>query len=286
MQNAGKGEVRLLREADIPVAMRLKELARWNQTETDWRRLLRLEPNGCFCATAEGRVVGTTTTTTYGRELAWIGMVLVDPQYRHRGIATMLMRAALEYLSETGVAAVKLDATPDGRPLYEKLGFRVESLIERWGGVAQSTPAVDCSTLNSSGRRELLALDRRAFGADRSKLIDMLIENACIAPLVTTAPDGRVTGYALARKGTDATYVGPLVATDADAALALLDELLSLLTGQRIYIDVNTDFGAAAEVLVARGLIKQRDLIRMGYGERSSAGSSPYVFAIAGPEFG
>ena len=47
-------EVRLLLESDIPAALRLRELAQWNQTENDWLRLLRLEPNGCFCSTIDG----------------------------------------------------------------------------------------------------------------------------------------------------------------------------------------------------------------------------------------
>jgi len=285
MQNEEPIEVRLLGEEDIAAAVRLKELARWNQTEDDWRRLLSLEPNGCFCATTSGSVVATTTTTTYGRELAWIGMVLVDPVYRRRGIATRLMQVALGYLFEIGVATVKLDATPDGRPVYENLGFKVESLIERWEGVAVAQ-AVGCSTLNTSARREALTLDRGVFGADRSKLIEMLIENACVAPLASTAPDGRLTGYALARRGTAAAYVGPLVTTISDGAPALLDGLLSQLTGQRVYIDVNTDFGMGTEILTARGLVKQRDLIRMCYGKESKAGSSPSIFAIAGPEIG
>ncbi len=93
-------EVRLLRESDIPAALRLKELAQWNQTENDWLRLLRLEPNGCFCATIGDEVVATTTTTTYGHELAWIGMVLVDPEFRRLGIATRLMRLAFDRLIE------------------------------------------------------------------------------------------------------------------------------------------------------------------------------------------
>src|SRR5258705_13910769 len=91
-----QSEVRLLSESDIPAALRLKELAQWNQTEDDWRRLLFLTPNGCFCATIDGKVVGTTTTTTYGLELAWIGMVLVDPRLRKLGMGTRLMRAALD----------------------------------------------------------------------------------------------------------------------------------------------------------------------------------------------
>src|SRR5437764_9593530 len=119
-------EIRLLVEDDLPAALRLKELARWNQTEADWLRLLRLEPRGCFAAAVGGRVVGTATTTTYGRELAWVGMVLVDPEYRRRGIASRLMSAALAYLDDGAVATVKLDATPDGHPVYEKLGFETE----------------------------------------------------------------------------------------------------------------------------------------------------------------
>jgi predicted N-acetyltransferase YhbS len=278
-------EVRLLREADIPAALRLKELALWNQTENDWRRLLRLQPSGCFCATIGDKLVATTTTTTYGRELAWIGMVLVDPECRRRGIATKLMHAALDYLIQADVATIKLDATPDGRLVYESLEFKVDSLIERWEGVAGPGDA-GCSTLDTSAYREALALDRQAFGADRSTLIKMLIEDAYLSPLVATAADGQLIGYALARRGSAAAYVGPLVATDANAATTLLDGLLSQMSGQRVYIDLNTNFGEGREILATRGLVKQRDLIRMSYGKESEAGSSPSVFAIAGPEIG
>jgi ribosomal protein S18 acetylase RimI-like enzyme len=278
--------VRLLREADIPAALRLKELALWNQTENDWRRLLRLQPSGCFCATIGDKLVATTTTTTYGRELAWIGMVLVDPECRRRGIATKLMHAALDYLIQAGVATIKLDATPDGRLVYESLEFKVDSLIERWEGVGGGSQAVGCSTLDTSTRSEALALDRQAFGADRSTLIKMLIEDAYLSPLVATAADGRLIGYALARRGSAAAYIGPLVATDANAATTLLDGLLIQMSGQRVYIDLNTNFGEGREILATRGLVKHRDLIRMSYGKGSEAGSSPSVFAIAGPEIG
>src|SRR5687768_12575174 len=103
-----KLEIRQLTENDLAAAMRLKELAHWNQTESDWRRLLRLEPSGCFAGLLNGRIIASLTTTTYGKELAWIGMVIVDPEYRRQGIATQLMRAGLDYLKEQGIATVKL----------------------------------------------------------------------------------------------------------------------------------------------------------------------------------
>ncbi len=278
-------EVRLLRESDIPAALRLKELARWNQTENDWLRLLRLDPNGCFCATIDGDVVATTTTTIYGHELAWIGMVLVDPDRRRLGIATKLMNVAIEYLSKAGVTTVKLDATPAGCSLYKNLGFQEESLIERWEGIA-GTRAVACSTMDTARRREALVLDRHAFGAERSKLIEMLIEDSYVAPLIAAEADGRLTGYALARPGSAAVYVGPLLATGTDAAATLLDGLCSQLTGQHVFIDMNSDFEGGRKILADRGFVKQRDLIRMFYGKQSKAGSSPSIFAIAGPEIG
>ena len=278
-------EVRLLQESDIPAALRLKELAQWNQTENDWLRLLRLEPNGCFCATIDGDVVATTTTTTYGHELAWIGMVLVDPKRRQLGIATKLMNVAIEYLSKAAVTTVKLDATPAGCALYENLGFKEESLIERWEGIA-GTRTVTCSPLDTAARREALVLDRHAFGAERSELIEMLIEDCYVTPLIATAANGQLTGYALARHGSAAVYVGPLLAMGTGAATTLLDGLLAQMSGQRVYIDMNTGFEGGRKILTERGMVKQRDLIRMSYGKESKAGSSPSIFAIAGPEIG
>ncbi len=290
MQETGRIEIRLLDESDIPAAMQLKESARWNQTESDWRCLLRLEPGGCFGAFLDGRLVGTTTTTRYDRELAWIGMVLVNPENRRCGIATRLIKTALDYLSGK-VRTVKLDATPEGQPVYESLGFEVESLIERWVGIARAAPVGRSNKvemraeLDSETRRELIALDRRAFGADRSTLIEILINNASVSPVLARDADGRLSGFALARQGTNADYIGPLVSTDAEQAACLFDRVLDQLTGHQIYVDVNSAFENGARVLADRVFVKQRDLIRMRHGTRNNVTSS-WIFAIAGPEVG
>lgn len=278
-------EVRLLRESDLPEALRLSELAHWNQTENDWRRLLRLEPSGCFCATIDGKVVATTTTTTYRPELAWIGMVLVDPEFRQMGIATRLVQPALDYLSKAGASTIKLDATPAGRSLYERLGFKDESLIERWEGTA-GDEAVGGSTLDSALREKALVFDRTTFGASRSELIRMLIEDSVGEPLAATDAEGALSGYALARAGTTAAYLGPVLAISPAAATNLLDGMLSQIRDQRVYIDLNTGFEDGRRMLRERGFAKQRDLIRMFYGKESGAGSAPEILAIAGPEIG
>jgi len=49
--------------------------------------------------------------------------VYTEPEYRRQGIARRLMETALEWCRRNGISAVILHASPDGRALYESLGF-------------------------------------------------------------------------------------------------------------------------------------------------------------------
>src|SRR4029077_18041754 len=106
-------------KTDIPAGMRLKELVGWNQTSDDWKRFLVASPDGCFVAEVDGQGCGTVTTISYEDRFAWIGMVLVDSEKRGRGIGTRLLERAIEHLDRHKIPAIKLDATPQGKALYE-----------------------------------------------------------------------------------------------------------------------------------------------------------------------
>lgn len=295
---------RVLTSSDLSAAMHLKALAGWNQTTQDWQRLLDHDPAGCFGAWCGERLVGTATSTAYGSALAWIGMVLVDPEFRRRGIASALMRLVLAQLRARGVQTIKLDATAAGRGVYETLGFVEESLIERWLGVAPPASRASAGQavreLQAADWPEVLALDRRAFGADRARLLADLHSSALVAlvnqsenPLESPAesPSGSLAksnlqGFALARSGAHHAYLGPLVATHEAAALALLEALLARLAGQTVFVDLNAQLASGASWLAARGFVKQRELLRMRAGQASASGTSPFVLAVAGLELG
>ena len=103
-----------------------------------------LGADGCFVAEWDGVSVGTTTTCIF-ESVGWIAMVLVNEAYRHRGIGTQLMEQALAYLDRKGVATARLDATPLGRPVYERMGFVAEHELVRLEGIA----APDASNANA-----------------------------------------------------------------------------------------------------------------------------------------
>lgn len=271
--------VRLLTEADIPACMRLKDAAGWNQTVTDWRNLLALAPDGCFGVDCDGDLRATTTAVCFGRELAWIGMVLTDAAYRRRGLARQLMEHALAYLRNRSVAWIKLDATELGVPLYESFGFREEGRIERWIRPKGSAPGAP----SSAGRFTSDAdLDREAFGADRSCLLELLadIESASVAG----------SGFAMGRPGSRAAYFGPCVARSANAARDLVAWFLQQHAQEDVYWDilaVNTD---AVEIAREFGFARGRELVRMALPSVKNPAPlqnrDTLVFATAGFEFG
>jgi GNAT superfamily N-acetyltransferase len=286
MKNPDSVEIELLRGVHFPEALQLTEDSQWNQTEQDWRRLLQTSPKGCFGALLDGCLIGTVTTVAYGTELAWIGMMLVDPDYRRRGLGTRLMQAALEHLRRIGAASIKLDATPAGRPLYESMGFRPEGLIERWEGMGQPGVKKKWPDWDEGLGAAVYAFDRLAFGADRSAMLASLIADSPVVPLVAITPEGQLEGFVLARPGRRAFHIGPVAAQGQGTALALLDGMLGQLAGEKVYLDFNTGFGIGSEVLVDRGLVKQRDLNQMAFGPESQAGLSKRIFGLAGPEMG
>lgn len=273
-----------LSEDDVDAALALSTAEGWNQTEADWKRLIRLEPSGCWAAREEGRLIGTVTTAIHARSVAWIGMMIVDRDHRRRGVGAALMERAMSHAREIGVATIKLDATPAGRPLYESLGFIAEVDLERWQGVVVSTAGVESRALPAESWDELHVLDRRAFGADRSRLVETLMAEGAGEPMVVSDEDGQ--GYALARAGRTATYLGPVIATTAVVADELLGSMLARFTGTIVCLDRLATGFMESDGLARRELTKLRDLTRMFRGARSDVGTGPWICASAGPECG
>lgn len=269
--------IRRLTEVDIPFATALCRSAGWNQLPADWLRLIEHEPSGCFVAVLEDNVVGTVTTTRYGRDLAWIGMMLVDARSRRRGVATKLMNASLDYLRDRGVGCIKLDATPTGQSVYEQLGFLPNGLFHRWSRDVETAPRWKPTKETVQLTQANLQLDRSAFAADRSELLKRLAEDSHVVQCEH--------GYGMAREGYLANYVGPVVADNEQAAKTIIDELLSTLVGQTFW-DVPPNNPAATALATSLGFQPVRDLTRMRIQDTNVPPAIDFQFAIADPGTG
>ena len=276
--------IRPMRAADIEGAMRLKEAARWNQTDLDWKRLLRLEPRGCFVDEREGIVAGTATALRHGINLAWIGMVLVLPDYRRQGIATGLMKHAMNWLRGRGNRISRLDATDMGRPLYLELGYRDEALVERWerppvADTASGRPKNSLASFSDSQA----SLDRCACGYDRSALLRDLASDDSVESVQSES------GFAFGRPGSKAWFVGPCVVMSGDDAEPLLTGLLDGHERERVFWDLLPANESATRLADRLGFRPARRLVRMVLDESDSVpdrARPDRIYATAGFEFG
>jgi len=276
--------IRGMTVADIPLGMRLKEQAGWNQVEGDWRRLLDLQPDGCFVAELDGIPAGTVTTCRCGR-VAWVAMMLVDESFRSHGIGRALMSRALDDLDSAGIHTIRLDATPLGRPLYESLDFEAEATFAKYLGVL---PPADGPPRPIEKRvpeviEGLTALDLHVTGTDRGRLLLRLAEEYPDS-LRVAIEAGDIVGFLLARPGSKARRIGPCVASVL-AGPRLLVDARRMYAGEMVTIDIPIDNAPAVAMAGSWGLGVSGFLSRMGRGLRVKEDFNK-LWASAGPEKG
>ena len=79
-----------------------------------------------FVAEADGQIVGTGVLSVNG-SVGWIGTIWVEPAWRRRGVGMALTQATIDAAETAGCRTILLVATDAGRPLYEKIGFEVQT---------------------------------------------------------------------------------------------------------------------------------------------------------------
>jgi GNAT superfamily N-acetyltransferase len=275
---SGSVILRKLLASDIPAAVGLSEQAGWNQTPDDWRTLIDLAPEGCLAIEVDGELAATTTLMCYRRQIAWIGMVLTKMSYRGRGFARRLLAQALTQADQMRIETVKLDATDQGRPLYEKMGFRFEQTVERWSRPAAAYASGTAVAVDERFGKDWRVADQRAFGADRSELLESLARRS--QPLLFVEGS-----YLLTRPGLHSRYVGPSVCNAPATARAMMESILSAAGSQECSWDLLPSNRHAVGIAEDLGFAPARHLQRMVRG-KELRGQEEMIYAIAGFELG
>ena len=279
--------VRAMQLNDIASAMKLSTAEGWNQTEKDWKLLVDHPGNVCLLAEFGSKVIGTTTAIIYSDHLAWIGMVLVDKQFRGQGASKLLLTTIFKKLE---LFSIKLDATPAGQQVYKSFDFQDEYHILRMVNVSARTVPLQNDNdvwepMLLDDTQEIIALDEISFGVSRQQLIQFLLtEYPGKTELLKR--NERITGFALGRNGNRYHQIGPVVALSSTDAKILITNAINKLTNQPVIIDVLEDKEDLIAWLSSIGFVQQRYFIRMYKNENTFPGTTAKQFCIAGPEYG
>ncbi|MEC5409535.1 GNAT family N-acetyltransferase [Paraburkholderia sp. MPAMCS5] len=240
--------------ADVPAAHALSMALGWQHRPEDWQFFA--DTATAFAAEEQGVVIGTAMCWKFGADRASLGLVIVSSAHQGRSIGRKLMEIVLE---ELGPRITFLHATPAGRPLYEKLGFRVCGSLEQHQGHAGKPLPV--ALLASERMRTgtpadfpgLVELASRASGLERHALLSSVLERG---ESVVLERDGEITGFSVLRRFGRGHVIGPVVALrshDDARAKALIGYWLSGREGEFVRIDVPSETGLS-EWLSEQGL--------------------------------
>lgn len=286
--NSEQITIRELQCGDIENAMELVRSEGWNQTEKDWLMFIENPLNVCRAAEINGKLVGTATSFNYCNEVAWISMVLVNKEYRGRGISKILLNSVINDLDLC--KSIKLDATPAGQPVYKKLGFSEEYLISDMVNILFRRIAIsDIGTIAQLVTMEdipdIIQFDKLAFGSDRTQLILSLMKDFPEKSWLIKR-DKKITGFALGRKGNKYHRIGPVSALSEIDAKILISRALQDLNAQPVVMDILESKNELTDWLGSIGFVKLRYFTRMFLHNNIFPGKVDYQYLIGGPEYG
>jgi GNAT superfamily N-acetyltransferase len=220
------------RTDDITTFLDLAVAEGWVAEQWEFDFLLTAFPHGCFCARDDaGKAIAFVTSLRHGRS-GWIGNLIVQADYRGKGVGEALFIRSLDALRDTGAKTFWLTASKLGKSLYEKHGFSTIDTIIRWTGFGKQLHGEHDS--HEAGGDEtatsVSSIDCQAWGDRRDAL------------LAATVGRGRLllreSGFLVLQPCGDAMQFGPFSALDSTTAEHLLNAALrTVLHGTKIYLD-------------------------------------------------
>ncbi|RAN88569.1 GNAT family N-acetyltransferase [Bacillus sp. SRB_28] len=173
-------------------------------------------------------LIASAAIILYGETLASIGMVIVHPDYKGRGIGKIITDLCVKSVSTQ--TPIMLIATDEGKILYEKLGFRAVSYVSKY----------ICNSYNANyhcvGNEEyivnyeerdledIIQIDKDAFGTNREEFLKYRIiqSEQCI---VTKDAQQNVLGYGISIQTPENKIIGPIVAKNDKMAMRMVHYL-------------------------------------------------------------
>jgi ribosomal protein S18 acetylase RimI-like enzyme len=214
---------------DLPAIAGLRESVGWGVNEWALRAVIGQPHARCLVVDAGRGLAGVGSGIVYG-PLGFVGNMIVADGHRRRGVGSAIVRDVTAYLEDAGCRRLELNATSDGRPLYERHGFETigtsaTAHIDRDRTLA-SDPSVSVRRARRDELDALATYDRPRFGGDRRALLGLLLADPD-ASFILAGRDGAIVGYTCVR--TDAPRVGPLLADEPSIAETLLLEALDMV---------------------------------------------------------
>jgi hypothetical protein len=241
------------------------------------------DPEGFLVGELEGRPISCISCVAYDDSFGFLGLYIVQPEFRGRGYGLQTWRAGMARL---GTRNVGLDGVPAQQGNYRRLGFAVAHDHIRYQGEGGGRPPAGVIRLSAVPFEDVLSYDRGCFPASRPAFLRAwlaLPESVALGHL----RDGRLAGFGVAHRGVEGFKIGPLFADDLPAAELLLRALAAETAGGPFFLDApdETENPAAGRLVGRLGMSEVFRAARM-YTRGRPRLDAGRVFGITSMELG
>jgi ribosomal protein S18 acetylase RimI-like enzyme len=250
--------IRPMQATDVGAAVELARAQGFRDRTRFYEFVMRVPTCHPLVGIADGRLVATGLATANGR-VGWLGGIVVEAGFRRRGFGRAVTEELIRLLELAGCETLSLEATEAGRPMYERMGFRLVSHYHELqaGHLAEEPvppPGTRARPLQATDLAAICALDRQATGEDRSAPLAVLAEwRGWVLEdeaAVLRRPGGRLRGFLLP---TERAH-GAIVAPRFEDGLYLLDLHRHVVPeGAYVRAVVPGEHSAAVRELQSRG---------------------------------
>jgi len=284
--------IRSWMQADIDYVMESVKREGWGYTRRDIERCWQYEPNGCFIAEDQNKSIGHVFSICYGK-MGWIGLLIVNPEKRERGVGAILMHTAISYLQRAGVETIRLEAVEKAVALYKHLGFREEfdtlRLSKQLKGKEELEHRVGekIFPMKEEDIENIAKFDSKYFGANRLRVLWSLYKDQPQHCFVARE-NQRILGYLMSRKIPNAHLIGPWVCGKPDKAEELLNAYINSMEEGKIELRLGMPVPNinGARLIEKLGFQVTRKRLRMIRGENKHQGDIAGIYGIGGSEKG
>jgi GNAT superfamily N-acetyltransferase len=240
---------------DVDAAVALGAAQGWRDRRRFYEFVLRISTCLPLVGVVEGRVVATGLATANG-PVGWLGAIVVAAEFRRRGIGRAMTEELSRRLRAAGCATLSLESTDAGRPMYERMGFRLATYYHQIQAdhldEAPTPPAgAHVRRLAPADLPAVFALDRQATGEDRSIPLGVLAGgDGWVLEDADGARSGRLRGFLFPAE----RAYGAIIAPRFEDGLFLLDLHRSVVPeGDHVRAGIPHEHAAAWNELQARG---------------------------------
>ena len=216
---------RTMSPEEVELAVEWAAQEGWNPGLHDADTFRAADPHGFFVGTLGGEPVASIAVVSYGSDFAFLGLYIVRPEWRGRGLGWALWQHGM---ASAAGRQVGLDGVVAQQPNYRKSGFELAWRNVRYEGRGGTPAPDDARLVDLAGIpfSTVCACDRAYFPAERSAFLHAWLGQPD-AVARGWVEDGRLQGYGLIRQCRSGWKIGPLFAERERVAECLFLALCS-----------------------------------------------------------